>query len=368
MKTFIRTILFAFLSLALCATSTWGQSYRSNQSGTSSDTGQLYDTQKRMVLYTARFPESKNMLTQFLQNFAIRINKKEETTEYLEVEFTVSPEHLPKLDSLSNLLGWMESNVMTTVDKTERVSRYHYNLEDEQIKLDSLQAALHRGNLTPELTISLEKGMAQSEAVIRNLKRELKTISQRDSLALVSIKLHDEISVPTTSGKVTFVNMPGVEYGLLFVENPKPGISSKLYQSYSIKYMFTRGKSYFTVGVMKEVNPNPVEGATDKSDSTRYGEMFAFGFGQDFYPKHFGRGKRKFFNLYTGYQLGLAILTQNDEEDSRAMPTANLSMGLELIKTKHILLDNKVSYFLPLHDLNRNLRGILYNASFNFVF
>ncbi len=344
-----------------------GQTYRNGQNN-SPEKSDLYDTQKRMVVYTARFPESKALLTSFLKQYAVRINKKEETTEYLEVDFTVAPEHLGKLDSLSTLLGWLESNSMTTVDKSARLARTTYDLEDEQIRMDSLQAAVRKANQSPEALATLEKGIARTEATLRTLRRELRSIGNRDSLALVSIKLHDEISVPTTSGKISFVNMPGVEYGFLFIENPKPGISAKTYQSYAIKYMFTRGKSYFTVGVLKEVNTGVTNPEPEKNDSTRYGEMFAFGFGQDFYPKHFGRGKRKFFNLYTGYQLGLAILTQKDEEDSRAMPTANLSMGLELIKTKHILLDNKVSYFLPLHDLNRNLRGIMYNASFNFVF
>lgn len=144
-------------------------------------------------------------------------------------------------------------------------------------------------------------------------------------------------------------------------ENPKAGISSKLYNCYTVKYLFTRGKSYFDLGVIRDAHPL-------LSDNTRINEMFLINFGQDFYPRHFGRGKRKFLNLYTGYQIGGFITHHNDETRSLMVPNANLSMGLELFKSKNILLDTKASYFLPLSNLNYNMRGFLCSASFNFVF
>lgn len=97
-------------------------------------------------------------------------------------------------------------------------------------------------------------------------------------------------------------------------------------------------------------------------------ELFLINFGQDFYPKHFGRGKRKFLNLYTGYQIGLMIPHRNNDQITSAIWDIDLSMGLELIKTRNILIDTKANYFLPLSNTNYNLRGFLYAASFNFVF
>ena len=125
--------------------------------------------------------------------------------------------------------------------------------------------------------------------------------------------------------------------------------------------MFTRGKSYFNLGVYRAIDNNT-------ADTSLINELFMMNFGQDFYPRNFGRGKRRFLNLYTGYQIGGFISNQNNNKNSVFIPNANLSFGVELIKTKHILVDNKVSYFLPLNELNRNMRGILYQASFNFVF
>jgi len=43
------------------------------------------------------------------------------------------------------------------------------------------------------------------------------------------------------------------------------------------------------------------------------------------------------------------------------------SIGIEIYKNKYFLIDTKVNYFVPF-SYNRNLRGISYNASFNFVF
>jgi len=125
--------------------------------------------------------------------------------------------------------------------------------------------------------------------------------------------------------------------------------------------MFTRGKSYFNLGVYKVLN-------NDMLDSSLNSDLFMLQFGQDFYPKHFGRGKRKFLNLYTGYQIGGFVATNNVDKSSGIVPNANISLGLELFKSKNILIDNKASYFLPLNELNRNFRGINYGFSVNFVF
>jgi hypothetical protein len=38
------------------------------------------------------------------------------------------------------------------------------------------------------------------------------------------------------------------------------------------------------------------------------------------------------------------------------------------MKTRHVLIDTKASYFVPLNDRSRDLRGVLGQAAFNFVF
>ena len=150
-----------------------------------------------------------------------------------------------------------------------------------------------------------------------------------------------------------------MEYNYLRVDHPQKGISSGVYQGAGVKYLFTRGKSYITFNVMK--NTSPV------SDSLTFKELFTYGFGQDFYPHHFGGGKRKFLNLYTGYSIGGIFATS--DAGSKAMPYITPNVGLEIYKNKSILLDAKAGYFIPIDkNTNFHLRGISANVSFNFVF
>jgi len=62
------------------------------------------------------------------------------------------------------------------------------------------------------------------------------------------------------------------------------------------------------------------------------------------------------------------IPNKRNDDNLGFIPVLNLSIGVEIIKTKHILLDARGSYFLPLDGINRNTRGILLGTSFNFVF
>ena len=152
--------------------------------------------------------------------------------------------------------------------------------------------------------------------------------------------------------------MPGASYDIFWIENPVKDLSAELYHGYSLKYLFTRGKSYATIGTFKERT-------SADSDTMRYKELFVFGFGQDFYTRHFGRGKNKFLNLYSGYNMGGVFATADSRTST--FPYLKIFLGVELFKNKYILIDNKVGYFIPFR-YNRNLRGISYNVSFNFVF
>ncbi|TGE18615.1 hypothetical protein [Hymenobacter elongatus] len=64
------------------------------------------------------------------------------------------------------------------------------------------------------------------------------------------------------------------------------------------------------------------------------------GFVNELFVLNFGRGRR-FRNLYTSYQVGGFILNRNNDEENEFIPTPNL--GVELVKTRHILLDTTLS-------------------------
>ena len=126
-----------------------------------------------------------------------------------------------------------------------------------------------------------------------------------------------------------------------------------------LKYLFTRGKSYAKLSILKGVNQL-------QDTLPNYSELFQFSFGQDYYTKHFGRGQRQFFNLYSGYDVG-GVFATGQEVNSKFLPFIKVHLGVELFKNKYILIDNKISYFVPFVN-NREFRGLSYSASFNFVF
>jgi hypothetical protein len=152
--------------------------------------------------------------------------------------------------------------------------------------------------------------------------------------------------------------MPGVEYSYFQIEEPQDTLSSPYYQGVFLKYVFTKGKSFATLGAYK---------TTDKldTDTMHYSEMFIFGFGQDFYSRHLGRGSKKFFNLYSGYTIG-GMLASNDKRKETFGYIAP-AVGLEIFKNKYVLIDTKVNYMVPFKN-TRNMRGLAFNVSFNFVF
>lgn len=314
-----------------------------------------YNLNKSIIVYTTKLKITQQKMDEFISLNAQKLVNSMMSENHLRFEFVLDKLKLKKLDSLVATFGYLSESNYSTTNFNDRIEQLKNELADEQEKLAKYSSK-------PDSN-TYKNYIFETEKNISRIRKSIREIDVNDSLVWVSLNVYNEMSTPSNSGssRVSFVNMPGFEVGYLFVENPKAGLSSTAYQSLTCKYMFTRGKSYINLGVFKDANANA-------ADSSRIRELFLINFGQDFYPRHFGRGKRQFLNLYTGYQLGGFITNRNNDNTSSFIPNANVSLGLELYKSKYILLDNKVSYFLPLNDLNRNLRGILYNISLNFVF
>lgn len=317
---------------------------------------------KTIQVYVTKLQLSTELLSNFIASKNGVVYQTDLSTNRYYTEFLISNSELRGIDSLANKMGYVTQNVFNTENFKEKISnlekridglKYENSVHARQLR-DSLVTGARVEELKRKISSNLQT-MASLEVNINQLEQ-----NASDQMCKVRFTINDEMSTPNNS-RVSFVNMPGIEYGFLKIENPTLGVSAKAYQGATIKYMFTRGKSYFNLGVYRAMDNNT-------ADTALINELFIINFGQDFYPRNFGRGKRRFLNLYTGYQIGGFISNQNNNKNSVFIPNANLSFGVELIKTKHILVDNKVSYFLPLNELNRNMRGILYQASFNFVF
>jgi hypothetical protein len=179
--------------------------------------------------------------------------------------------------------------------------------------------------------------------------------SDNSKVYILNIRFFEEELIGSDYNE-SWINMPGVEYSYLFTEQPLAGMSSNYMVGYHLKYMFNYRKSYLSIGLYKSSNVK---------SKTEINEIYTFAVGQDFYSRKLGRGKRKFFNLYTSFNAG--VLMASSESNRYNSWFANPYFGVELFKNKHILIDNKIGYFLPFEN-NRNQRGLLYNVSFNFVF
>ena len=326
----------------------------------SANSEQTYESQKNLTVAVTRFAAARESLTGFIRARAVRVQKQEETPDQLLAEFSLPARDLPRLDSLTAALGYVLENNLNTRDLEPRLQELRADEQSEKNQLAFLEQHADAKS-TPDHRLDWQKQREEHNERLARVRQQLAAIAAHKGQANVTLRLYDEVSFPTGNRHVSFVNMPGVEYGYLRLDNPRVGLTSPAYRGYSLKYLVTRGKSYLNLGVYKPV------GANNGSEEF-VNELFLVNFGQDFYPRNFGRGRRRYLNLYTSYQVGGFVLNRNNDERNEFIPNVNLGLGVELLKTRHILLDTKASYFVPLHARSRDLRGLLAQASFNFVF
>ena len=309
------------------------------------------------VTYSMDFIGAKKKVFDFLSSNNIKIQNQDESKTDLRIKFDLNQNQYKIYDLMITEIGYSTLKKVSTVDNSTKVSEI--NLELAYLKRQSAAYAemLKKvdANSTSYLTLWDEQKTLEEKTFTK--QRELISLVSKKNKYSVSLDLNDE-AAKTENTKVSFVNMPGFEYSMLNIESPKKGISAENYQGYFLKYLFTKGKTYASVGVYK----NSKIGQTD---TTAFSDMFALSFGQDFYSRHLGRGSKRFFNLYSGYAIG-GILATGKSNKSTLLFLAP-SIGLEIFKNKYIMIDTKANYFVPL-SYNRNLRGFSYNASFNFVF
>ena len=317
---------------------------------------------KNLSVYVSKMQQSADALNLFLALNNATVYRTDLNTNRYYCQFALPLAKVGALDSIAAKMGYITQNSFNAENLQEKIANLERRNQSLNFEIETytkqLKDTFLSGNMASDIRRRISNNLQSIATNDININQYRLTMAERT--CLVEFNMYDELSTPSGT-KLSFVNMPGVEYSFLAIENPKAGVSAKAYQGASVKYMFTRGKSYFNLGVYKALNNN-------KADSSAISELFMINFGQDFYPRNFGRGKRRYFNLYTGYQVGGFIASRNDDKSSKFIYNANLSLGLELVKTKHVLIDNKVSYFLPLNELNRHMRGLLYQASFNFVF
>lgn len=318
----------------------------------------MYRQSIKTNILSSKYEESKSKLYDYLQKENLKILSVNDNSDVTTIIFYMDKDNYSEYISFVKELGYVLSNDVSTESWKNQYEKTIKEISFLKEKKTSYEQLLAKMNSQDEKYIELWKELRALENDVFTKEEKMEEMQKRDVKYTVDIAINKEETASEMSlGSVRFVNMPGVEYSILNVENPKNDFSGNKYAGYFLKYLFTRGKSFFSVGVYKNMNQKGEE----------YSELLLVGFGQDFYSRYLGRGNRKFLNLYSGYTIGGAFLSR--EKDKTNFFYLQPSIGIELFKSKYILLDTKVNYFLPLNkDMNTNFRGISYNFSLNFVF
>lgn len=264
------------------------------------------------------------------------------------------------LTELPNL-GSISKNIVTTTNKNNEVENMDVELNylkkqrdlysdelksiDKMINKTAYENFWNKSREFDERIFRIEKSILESKQETRNYS--------------ISIMINEFHAEPLDSYNFQWVNMPGFEVSYLNIENPKLGLSSSGYRGAGVKYLFSKGKSYFVLSVLKS--------SDQVSDSTQIRDMFLYGYGVDFYPRYFGRGQREFFNLYSGLNFGGIYMTGTNS--SHHVGYISPYLGLEIYKNQFVLLDFRSGYLIPMdQSTNLNFRGLTSHLSFNFVF
>lgn len=339
-----------------------------------------YGTNKSVTVYSAKYTEHSLEFDKLIHLQDFKLLEKNSNMYQTHYVFHTEATKSYLLDSILRTFGYITESSMNKNNIEEKRKSYQNQIDNEGQNIENAQYTLQQNGLDTirgsrgserilSSNIQSQNTIRRSQQKIKELEREIDELNQVKELMMVNLYIKDEISTPNGNNQnITWVNMPGVSYSYLQIENPRLGLTHEAYAGMNLKYLFTRGKSYIELGVLKPVTPYTEIQLQDSTLGSTKNDFFLVQFGQDFYTRHFGRGRRKYLNLYSGYTVGALIPNRYDDLPQKASLVSSLNIGLELFKSKHVLIDTKASYFLPINNENRNTRGIMFTGAFNFVF
>ena len=306
--------------------------------------------------HTPDLDQSMGLVTKFIKEHNVVLISQESSRAKFKADFYVAKADYTEFLTLIPSLGYLDNKKISTSSSNREEKSYELEIAYYKQQKEAYEKELKNSEPGTERYDSLWDKVRYYEKQVYNTER-IVLRNQKITSYRIKITIIDE-TVDLNSRQVTWVNMPGAEYVFFMPEMPQDNISAKYYSGYSLKYLFTRGKSFAQLTTLKEFSD-------ELADEDRYSELFILDFGQDFYSKYFGRGQNKFLNLYTGYTLGVIFATGIVSKQFNFFLSP--AIGLELFKNKYFLFDIKTEYFVPIKE-NKNLRGIMLRGSFNFVF
>ena len=251
--------------------------------------------------------------------------------------------------------GAIKSRKTQSVNYSDKLATVNMDIDRLEKEKAGYETLLDRVEVNSDSHVKYWEKLEETKLTLRKRIKEREAFEGSNKKFNVNIKVKEEKNL-TNEPDFSFVNMPGIQYSYLFLDNSVGQAFPESMSGYAIKYLLNRRKTYLELGLFR---------SNQSAESLDYDELYKFGLGQDFYSTHLGRGTRKFLNLYSGLNLGVFVLT--GKETNLTSWYATPSIGLEIFKTRNFLLDTKSGYFLPFQE-NRNMRGVLVEASLNVVF
>lgn len=318
-----------------------------------------------LKIWTTGISEASRKVDEVLKESGARIEslRLDSVEKTLDARFLVPDGQIDAVRSRLGAVGTVYMNDLTVQGDSSKARTAIRQLRQE-LEFKRVQQSLHSLELAkldraqePEAWESLWNATRRLEVDTFQISRQIVEREGDMRRNLVKLRVSEPRSSDIEESMFRFVNMPGGEY-LRFTPGTGGPRIAESYQGPAFRYLFTRGKSYLTVGVL-ESDP-----AVASSDSSRISEILLVSLGTDFYPRHFGQGRRTWFNLYSGAQLGAMLLS--DASTSRLVWMAAPHAGMEIWKGARGLVDLKAAYYLPLSETwNRNLRGWSFSAGAN---
>lgn len=308
-------------------------------------------------VYSVNFDKVAPKIDQFINENSLIVNRK--TQNYDKIYYDLVMTNSQYNDMKMNLEGWkcaIINSEETTQNLRNKLSRLRSDINSWKNEINDLEKQI--GATQNDTVINfLDEKLEKRYSYLNSKVEEYNNVCSEIGLVTLKLDIMRDETTPRQT-KVHFVNMPGFEYDFLMVGNPKPGFSAKYYNGYNLKYLFTKGKTFVNLGVYKAMD-------VAKTDSTTLTDAFNIAFGQDFYSRHFGRGSRKCFNFYSGYNVG--FMAYRGETTSTKTFYVSPTVGVELFKNRFLLWDLRGSYYLPFKH-NYDLRGWQISSNINIAF
>ena len=180
-------------------------------------------------------------------------------------DFQISHKQSLKFDSIIPLLGYLpERNLSTDINNRwlKEINIEISYLKDKKVEYEKELAKMMEKD--EKYYVYWEEVRNIDKSIFDLEKRKLAYINE--SVYIVKLNIFDD-AYDLTDRRINWVNMPGASYEILFIENSQTDVSGSIYIGYSLKYMITKGKYHFTLGNLKEFQP-------ETNDPRRNTELF----------------------------------------------------------------------------------------------